>query len=576
MWASLWEGCGPTGASHGFPGPHFVRAPGEESIHAEKTAGNNRRIVAVSSQHTIVLAIDWPESELNGLLGFAIRRRNPDNTLVWLEGLLGFKGQPHRPKEPIPSNEGPFQRMFWADYRVRDGGTYTYEVVPVYGQPGNLELRESNSVAIGIRTESNQRQPNQVYFNRAVIASQAYVRNFGIVDPESDARILAWLARGLDRAILDFIHDADTNDLRLDVAAYHLSHPAIIQALARLGARARVSLCWKKAEDQKTNAEADRILRAAGVRVSHRKKVPNISHDKFIISKDGQGSPQAVLTGSTNFTVGGVSLQNNVSHILHDPRLAKEYLRCFELLIGEDNQGLHKLASKWIALGAAARPDIELNFSPHAKGTRIDLDAFVDLVNHARSSIFFATYRATDPRLLDAVINPKNPGVVTQGLVDKVYDKGAGDVLLYHAAHQANPDVVPATTIARAIDPLERELARKGFNPLVHHKFILIDYNMEDSVVITGSANYSNNSSGKNDENTLILHRQPRVADMYFGEFFRLYEHYRSRWFFAKPRDVGRVPPQELYLAEDESWARKYYGDGSRARFLGALLKPVS
>src|SRR5207249_11704221 len=77
---------------------------------------------------------------------------------------------------------------------------------------------------------------------------------------------------------------------------------------------------------------------------------PQISHDKFIIRKDAQGNPNALLTGSTNFTNGGVALQNNVSHILENPELSAVYERCFERLIEEDNEGIRELASSWIAI----------------------------------------------------------------------------------------------------------------------------------------------------------------------------------------------------------------------------------
>jgi len=539
-------------------------------MRVEKTSVNGRRVVAFSSQHTVVLVIDWPEAELTGLLGFAVRRKNPDRSVVWLEGFLGFKEQPHRPGEPIASNEAPFQKMFWADYKVRQGKTYDYDVIPVYGQAGNLDVRELNLVPIVIPTETNVGQKHAVYFNRAVIASQAYVRNFGLTDPESDPRILDWLSRGLDKAIVSFIDGARSDGSSLDVAAYHLNQSDIIQALAKLGGRARVCLCWKKPADKKTNAEANRVLRKAGVEVFHREKVPAISHNKLIIRKDARGNPIAVLTGSANFTNGGVALQNNVVHIFENAQLSAEYHRCFEHLIQEDNEGLRELASAWIPIGGTGQPDIEVNFSPHARGERIDLDRYVDLVAAAQSSVFFATFRATDAALLTALAKPKNRNVVVQGLVDKVYEKGDGEVLLYHSAYQKKPDVVPATNVPRAIDPLTAELGRKGFRPIVHHKFIVLDFNTPDCAVITGSANYSKNSSEKNDENTLILHRDSRVAHMYFCEFFRIYEHYRARWFITRASGA-QVPP----LAEDESWTRKYYGTGARAKFLDALRRPA-
>ena len=51
-----------------------------------------------------------------------------------------------------------------------------------------------------------------------------------------------------------------------------------------------------------------------------------ISHSKFIIRvKDGV--PEAVLTGGTNFSEGGIFGHSNVSHIVEVSAVAAEYLR---------------------------------------------------------------------------------------------------------------------------------------------------------------------------------------------------------------------------------------------------------
>lgn len=529
----------------------------------EVTQGG-RKAVAISSQHTVTLAMGWPKHETTGLLGFAVKKHNPDSTVVWLEGLLTFEGQARDPGSQVPTNEGPVQKMYWADYGVRVGESYTYEIIPVYGSPGALDLRTADAVKIPIQTEDNAGKKDAPYFNRAVIASQAYVRNFGLEAPDDDPVALAWLARGLDKAILGFIGRAEADHtLHLDIAAYHLTHPDIIAAIAKIGSRARISLCWKKPDDKTRNGPASRALKKAGVEVFHREEVRAISHDKFIVVKNAAGTPQAVLMGSANFTTGGVSLQNNVSHIIESPALAQKYLDTFELMIAEDNDGLYDQDADWQSVG-----DIEVNFSPHRKD-RVDLDRFVEIVQGATSCVFFATFRATDEELLKAIIQPKNKKVVVRGLVDKVYEQGAGEVLLYHNAYDKDPEVAPATNALGKTDPLAKELGRVGFNPLVHHKFVLVDYGQPECAVITGSANYSNNSSNNNDENTIIVHRDPRIAQMYLCEFHRIYEHYRARWFLSR---AGKKAPKDLYLRDNGSWSDKYYNGSESERFLRVLL----
>jgi hypothetical protein len=433
-----------------------------------QTTSGSKRIVGYSSAHTVALAIGWPESEITDLLGFAIRRRNPDGTSLWLQGALGFRGQVHTPGEPISSNESPFQKMYWADYQVREGLKYRYEVIPVVGQPNHPDVAEDQTLPLDINTESNKNRSHQVFFNRAVVAGQAYVRNFGRVDPTADSRILTWLARGLDRGILDFIDKANTDKtLRLDVAGYHMDHPRIIETIAKTGSRARVLLSWSKDADVARNRHAAKVLDDAGVNVGKRETVPNISHCKFIILKNSHNDPLAVLTGSTNFTVSGVSQQNNVCHVVNDVDLAKAYLEAFELFFADDNEQIRAFNEK----GKLTMPGSEMAviFSPHKShkgGRRIDLDEYISLVESARSSVFFATFRATDEKLNTAMAEPTNKDVVIRGMVDNVYEgdkpgQGAGDTILYHEAFEKDPAVVPARPLNEPLTTLVAEPKRQ-------------------------------------------------------------------------------------------------------------------
>ena len=52
-----------------------------------------RYVVAISGKHSVALAVKWPADELDGLLGYAIRRRNPDRSTEWLQTVLKFEGE---------------------------------------------------------------------------------------------------------------------------------------------------------------------------------------------------------------------------------------------------------------------------------------------------------------------------------------------------------------------------------------------------------------------------------------------------------------------------------------------------
>jgi phosphatidylserine/phosphatidylglycerophosphate/cardiolipin synthase-like enzyme len=88
----------------------------------------------------------------------------------------------------------------------------------------------------------------------------------------------------------------------------------------------------------------------------------------------------------------------------------------------------------------------------------------------------------------------------------------------------------------------------------VHNKIILIDSLSGSPTVITGSANYSENSTTKNDENTLVVKGDKRVADIYFTEYVRLFDHFSFReWMNENPEDF------KPFLDETGSWINKYF-----------------
>jgi phosphatidylserine/phosphatidylglycerophosphate/cardiolipin synthase-like enzyme len=76
----------------------------------------------------------------------------------------------------------------------------------------------------------------------------------------------------------------------------------------------------------------------------------------------------------------------------------------------------------------------------------------------------------------------------------------------------------------------------------IHTKFMLIDPLSSDPIVITGSANFSDPSTRENDENMLVIRGDTRVADLYLGEFMRLFNHFEFRQRVAADRAHGHGP----------------------------------
>jgi hypothetical protein len=92
----------------------------------------------------------------------------------------------------------------------------------------------------------------------------------------------------------------------------------------------------------------------------------------------------------------------------------------------------------------------------------------------------------------------------------------------------------------------------------IHSKFMLVDPLGNDPVVITGSANFSESSTTDNDENMLIIRGDKRVADIYFTEFNRLFNHYYFRSVYNSTREKNITEGESLVLLPDDSWLGKY------------------
>jgi phosphatidylserine/phosphatidylglycerophosphate/cardiolipin synthase-like enzyme len=111
----------------------------------------------------------------------------------------------------------------------------------------------------------------------------------------------------------------------------------------------------------------------------------------------------------------------------------------------------------------------------------------------------------------------------------------------------------------------------------IHHKFIVIDADTDDPTIYTGSANLSNNSTHKNDENLLEIKGNPQLARTYLAEFMRLYGHYRARalWNLAHGAGAKRGGKKRSKSADSrvaeaftlkrsrDAWAKGAYTPGT-------------
>src|SRR6185436_2749049 len=149
---------------------------------------------AYAGTYVVSLAWDFITTALyhrKDLLGFAIERTEFKNNAAaekyWMKGIKRFKEKDVGldPGTPVPTSEHPVQSFQWCDYTVRQNRKYEYRIVPVYGKPKLLELREAGALKIPVQTEAEMggtvaaatnNVRHDLFFNRGVIGSQAYAR----------------------------------------------------------------------------------------------------------------------------------------------------------------------------------------------------------------------------------------------------------------------------------------------------------------------------------------------------------------------------------------------------------------
>ena len=98
----------------------------------------------------------------------------------------------------------------------------------------------------------------------------------------------------------------------------------------------------------------------------------------------------------------------------------------------------------------------------------------------------------------------------------------------------------------------------------IHTKLAIIDPLGRNPVVISGSANFSEASTTENDENMLVIRGNRRVADIYLGEFMRLWSHYAFREWAAAQDDPAQT--KFKFLDVGNTWWRSYFGNTARSR----------
>lgn len=134
---------------------------------------------------------------------------------------------------------------------------------------------------------------------------------------------------------------------------------------------------------------------------------------------------------------------------------------------------------------------VQVLFTPEDKA----MSKMIAVVNDAQTSIRFLAFSFTDDPLAQVMITRAQAGVDVSGVFETF------------GSNSPNSELSKLWCAGLAV-------RQDGNSSFLHHKLIIVD----DSIVITGSMNFSANAEESNEENVIILDNA-EIAALYLREF---------------------------------------------------------
>jgi len=530
-----------------------------------------------SGDGAALLAFDIDQSMAADLAGFAVEYTDPDGQTLPVLNRLGFtqaitSATTPEQRQFIPTSEAPLQKFHWVHFPPDvKPGTFTYKATAMLFQPGSeTALTAGPSAEIGVALMPQQPGPFQLGFTRGYISSQAYAEQFhnDPIEPTPPTFNFdtspyqpqyQWLGFHARRLMFDFVAETVADQgLSLDVFAYDFDEPDIIRQLGQLGPRLRLYLDNSATHvgDTAREPKAHDWLATQGVqvKVGHFQR---FSHDKVMVQKRG-GTALKVLSGSANFSVRGLYVQSNNVFTFDDPATAALYEQAFQQ--SWDNPSgfaASQLAASWHDCGGHdGLPGYSVCFSPH-RSASVSLDRVASAVTGATSSVLFAIMEigAGSGVLLDAIrALPSRPELYAFGTTQRL----DGSLKVQQSGDAANATFIPFSYLSSKVPAPFRAEWDGGAGQVIHHKFVVTDFNGDNPLVFAGSSNLAAGGEEQNGDN-LVCFTDRDIATKFAIEAIQLVDHYRFR---AAMQQATDNQPLQLQT-HSAHWASGYYVPGS-------------
>jgi len=538
-----------------------------------------KKAVAFSNNDVALIAWSY-DQKIRNCLGFAVYRvdaKTKQKTV--LPAWVGFKNQTNTEWKPKDTSVWPLQKFSWNDVTAERGGSYTYEIVPMVGDPDHLEADAGNRLTTG-QIELTPGEGNiRAYFNRGILSTQSLthqIPQFGSGTP--DYKVLTSridqpgdplrnsLAGQMIEALSSLLEKARAEGGECYCALYELTDPELLKLLVD---SKNVHIILSNAgENDAENRPARQTLHESGIDITDRiLKSGHIGHNKFVVYADKKGEPQAVLSGSTNWTFTGICAQSNNAIIIESPDLAKIYLDYWNSLKSEGTNQ----STKFRTDNNTEKPPVTVDesrvtvwFSPNTKQQAkpakspkepSDFAKVDEAIRGAKKTVLFLLFQPGSPSILEIIAQCQNENqdLFVRGAATDPKAVENYTVQLFHRSADEPDTVVAASALKDQFSYWQRELlkASPGAHAIIHDKTVVIDPLSPDCVVITGSHNLGYRASYANDDNFMMIRGNRRLAQMYAVHIMDVYGHYRWRYQLEKNKGSKKV----FYgLETDDSW----------------------
>jgi phosphatidylserine/phosphatidylglycerophosphate/cardiolipin synthase-like enzyme len=515
--------------------------------------------------------IAWqPDTWSDDWVGFQLERRNDttEQITVLVNRIPPQPGQGPVQPTGVSSTQSPIRRCLWTDHGVVATDNVSYRVTPMKGP-------EDGPFAVDSASASGWTQPMvatgdaggglECYFNRGTLMSQivsrfvngdvseASLKNFlnQLTTPGFPARM--YLSGDALHQILAFLHDADRRGSTIHAAIYEFNDQELIDALKPFGSRGHLLI----GNGSATTPTVAQQLAAAGLEVKHRdlshhgRSSPSV-HNKFAVESDPHGNASRVLTGSTNWTTSGLCTQLNNVLIVEDAVIAGRFLDQWSKLVaaGDDMTTSLKASNS----KPTSHDDVTLYFA--ATNGEAEFAPVLDLIKGARDGALFLMFMPGQSPLLNALLDrAKDNDIYVRGVVSSVTPKASGiysvggQVVKSGAPTQAfHDDIELPAGVAEKDKPswaeqefTVGEIRAAHLMAIVHSKCIVIDPFSDSCAVVTGSHNFSDSASQKNDENLVIVRGNQKLAQAYALHINGVYDHYSWRAYLGSGGDPDQI-----------------------------------